>query len=152
MFKYSENKNIGRNTDIHIQAHDIIIEEEADLDNEIRLLEKQKKIAELKKKTDKGFESTYAPAITLVILCILIMVIYGLVVVIKKRKAQIQKGVTDDNNDNQAHEVIIEEEADLENEIRILEKQKRVAELKKEIKDLEAVHLAPTKSIIANPT
>ncbi|CAG8641978.1 9981_t:CDS:1, partial [Cetraspora pellucida] len=32
------------NTDSHIQAHDIIIEEEADLDNEIRLLKNRKEL------------------------------------------------------------------------------------------------------------
>ncbi|CAG8765354.1 16415_t:CDS:1, partial [Cetraspora pellucida] len=95
------------------------------------------------------FAQAYAPAMSFITLCILIIIIYGLVVVIKKRKAPIQKGVTDVINDNQAHEVIIEEEADLGNEVRMLEKQKRIAELKKEIKDLEAVHLAAPKSIIA---
>ncbi|CAG8488260.1 15601_t:CDS:1 [Cetraspora pellucida] len=99
------------------------------------------------------FFQAYAPAMFFAILCILIMIIYGLIVIIKKRKTQIQQGVTDDNNDNQAHEVIIEEkEADLEKDIRMLEKQKRIAELKKEIKDLETVHVADPESITANST
>ncbi|CAG8610200.1 30473_t:CDS:2 [Gigaspora margarita] len=49
----------------------------------------------------------------------------------------------------QAHNVV-DEESELEKEIRLLEKQKKIAELKKEIKDIEAVELSTSKNIIAN--
>ncbi|CAG8725161.1 20619_t:CDS:2 [Gigaspora margarita] len=60
---------------------------------------------------------------------------------------------TDVNNmiEIQAHEVV-DQESELDKEIRLLEKQKRIAKLKKEIKGMETVELSTSKNLVANPS